>query len=160
MAGGGDPKGDRPRPAALDRGIVPTLLAANLRRAQTTIYDHFERWFAADDMTPLQFSTLNLIEMNPGMSQKTMASFTHVERASFGESVARLEAKGLVERRPDPTDGRAKVMNLTAEGRAVLNRILAGILEQERAYAAVLTEAEQNQLIGLLQKLTRSRPAG
>ena len=86
----------------MNRGITHTLLAAQLRRAQSKFYKHFERWFADDEMTPLQFSTLNLIELDPGMSQKLMASFTSVERASFGECLARLEDKGLIERRLDP----------------------------------------------------------
>lgn len=139
----------------LRRGIADTLLGAQLRRAQRKMYERFEAWFRADEMTPLQFSILNLIELNPQMSQKELASHMKVEPASFGESLARLESKGLIVRSPDPRDRRAKMMRLTPAGRRVLDRLVAEIHDMERACAENLTEAEQARLLQLLEKFNR-----
>jgi len=137
------------------RGITDTLLGAQLRRAQRKMYEQFEAWFQADEMTPLQFSILNLIELHPELTQKELASQMKVEPASFGESLARLENKGLIVRNPDPRDRRAKMMRLTPDGRRVLDRLIREIHDMERACASNLTEAEQARLLQLLEKFNR-----
>lgn len=144
--------------AALERGIVHGLLAARLRRAQRGIYQHFEDWFRDVEMTPLQFSILNLIELNPTVNQKDMASFTLVERPSFGETLMRLKRKGLIERRRDPGDRRANLMRLTPLGRELLKRMIREVPRQELKWSARLTDRERTTLMRLLQKLTQEPP--
>ena len=50
---------------------------------------------------------------------------------SMGELVAGLERGGWVERRPDPTDGRARLVYLTPAGRDLVIRGLHHIAEIE-----------------------------
>lgn len=152
--------GAPPAATALRRGIADTLLGAQIYRAQKRMQRHFEAWFRDDEMTTLQFSILNLIELNPQMSQKELASHSSVEPASFGESLVRLEGKGLIAREPDARDRRAKVVRLTAAGKAMLDRMVAQVHAMERHYASNLTEAEQARLLQLLEKLNGERRAG
>jgi DNA-binding MarR family transcriptional regulator len=56
------------------------------------------------------------------------ADMTH---QSMGELVATMERRGWAERRPDPRDGRARLICLTAEGRALTRRGLHHIKEIE-----------------------------
>jgi DNA-binding MarR family transcriptional regulator len=61
--------------------------------------------------------------------------------------VARLEAAGLVERRPDPTDGRATLVTITAAGSDYmrdLHRRRADLLAEQ---IATLPEAERRALL-------------
>ena len=60
---------------------------------------------------------------------------------SMGELVARLERGGWVERRPDPTDGRARLVCLTASGRHLVIRGLHHIAEIEAAWQERWREA-------------------
>jgi DNA-binding MarR family transcriptional regulator len=62
-----------------------------------------------------------------------------------------LEAVGLVQRHPDPADGRRRVLALTEKGQALWSRLLERL--QQRSALFTLTIEEQNQLLGLLKKV-------
>jgi DNA-binding MarR family transcriptional regulator len=70
--------------------------------------------------------------------------------------VDRLAARGLIERCPDPADGRGRRLSLTDEGRAVQRQIgrrhARGVA---RAVSTALTPADQRQLETLCRKLAR-----
>lgn len=66
-----------------------------------------------------------------------------------------LEAVGLVQRQPDPTDGRRRILVLTDQGLALWSRLLERM--QQRSALFTLTIEEQNQLLGLLQKVETNR---
>src|ERR1700754_186085 len=73
---------------------------------------------------------------------------------SITVAVDRLEAKGLVERRADGTDRRARIVHLTKEGRKLITRAYADhAADLERLASASLTRAERKTLIGLLKKI-------
>lgn len=57
--------------------------------------------------------------------QTTLAEQMGVEAMTLSTYLDRLEARGLVERRPDPTDRRAKLIHLTEEAPAVLEKVQA-----------------------------------
>ena len=66
----------------------------------------------------------------------------------MGATLAGLERRGLVERRPDPEDGRRSVMSLTDAGRQVLrSRRDAGTEHMAQALAAEFTREELAQLM-------------
>ena len=60
----------------------------------------------AQDMTRAQWGILLWLERQPGLSQKELAELLEVEPISVARVVDRLEARGMVERRPDPKDRR------------------------------------------------------
>jgi DNA-binding MarR family transcriptional regulator len=65
----------------------------------------------------------------------------------------RLERAGLVERAPDPQDRRGVLIRLTAKGRDVIDATTEAHLANERRLLAALSDAEREQLAGLLRKL-------
>jgi MarR family transcriptional regulator for hemolysin len=60
----------------------------------------------AQGMTRAQWGILLWLERQPGLSQKELAELLEVEPISVARLVDRLEARGMVERRPDPKDRR------------------------------------------------------
>jgi len=66
------------------------------------------------------------------------ADMTH---QSMGELVAAMERRGWAERRPDPRDGRARLICLTAEGRELTRRGLHHIKEIEAEWQQRWREA-------------------
>ncbi len=68
----------------------------------------------------------------------------------------RLEADGLVRRVPDPEDRRGLLVELTEEGRALVDEVAPVHLANERAMLAALTPAEQQRFVELLRKLLLS----
>jgi DNA-binding MarR family transcriptional regulator len=59
------------------------------------------------------------------------AGLTH---QAMGEVVAQLERRGLVERIPDPSDGRARLVRLTPEGRKVVRAAVEEIARIEQGW--------------------------
>lgn len=64
-----------------------------------------------------------------------LADRAHMTKQSVGEVTSDLEKRGYVERVPDPSDGRAKIIRLTERGRdaQALGRELIDEIEQEWA---------------------------
>lgn len=67
--------------------------------------------------------TLVHVERAGDVRQSVLAERMGVEAMTLSGSLDRLEARGLVVRRPDPDDRRAKIVELTSEGVSVLKRI-------------------------------------
>lgn len=104
------------------------------------------------DLTPVQFGALNAIRTNPGIDQARLAGLIAYDRATIGGVVDRLEAKGLVARQVSPKDRRARVMRLTAEGEALLARVLPEVQALQADILMGLTEAERAEFLRLAAK--------
>ena len=77
----------------------------------------------------------------------------HLPAASVTHSVAQLEKSGLVERSPDPKDGRGTLVSITDQGIALVS---AATPELNRYFQALgLDAAELGQLKALLNKVRR-----
>jgi MarR family 2-MHQ and catechol resistance regulon transcriptional repressor len=72
---------------------------------------------------------------------------------SMTAAVDRLERKGLVTRRATPRDRRAKVLELTLEGKRVVEAAFRRHAAALEAAMAILNGAEKRQLYGLLKNL-------
>ena len=74
--------------------------------------------------------------VDPDGSRLTdLADRAHMAKQSVGEVATDLEKRGYVERVPDPSDGRAKIIRLTARGRKAqtLGWVLINDIEREWA---------------------------
>jgi DNA-binding MarR family transcriptional regulator len=70
----------------------------------------------------------------------------------------RLEQMGLVERLPDPTDRRGRLVALTDRGREVVDAAVADHLANEQRLLGALDAREREQLASLLRTLLLSPP--
>ncbi len=87
--------------------------------------------------------------LNPTELSRTML----LSSGGTTKRLDRLEAAGLVERRPDPGDRRGTLVRLTRRGKALIDRAVARHVANEEAILRVLTSAEQRSLDRLLRKL-------
>ncbi len=89
-----------------------------------------------------------------------LAKLEQISPQSMGATLAGLEARGLVERRRDPDDGRRVILSISAAGRDVLgSRRNARTEALAGALAAGFTPAELRQLMAatpLLERLAHS----
>ena len=90
----------------LSGNLAGRLLAPALNLSQFTVLNHFARLGGERPLVQLA-----------GAMQVTKAAMTN--------TVARLQAKGLLQVRPDPADGRSKLVSLTAEGLAARQAAVA-----------------------------------
>lgn len=67
-----------------------------------------------------QGSVLGRLDREGPQSTSKLANAERVRPQSMGQTVAELETQGLIERHPDPADGRRSLIELTDAGRAEL----------------------------------------
>ena len=108
---------------------------------------------AVSDATGVSFGksrALRRLAQRP-MSMSELADALDIEKPNATTVVAELEAAGLVRRRPHPTDGRAKLAELTARGRQLARRADKILATPPPGLTALSTE----QLTTLAQILER-----
>ena len=107
------------------------------------------------DVTPVQASILMVVFSRPGIDQKSLAEVIALDRATTGNVVGRLEARGLLRRTTPKSDRRARALFLTSSGK-LLNRKLGSVTrEARRLLVRELTAAEQRELVRLMRKILR-----
>ncbi|MEV5847204.1 MarR family transcriptional regulator [Streptomyces sp. NPDC051985] len=105
-------------------------------------------WVAGLGLTVAQASALR--EMIGPMTMRELAGRMSCEPSNATVVIDKLESLRLIERRPHPTDRRAKQLVLTPEGAGLRERLLE-VLAEEPLFAG-LTQDEQEALEGLLKR--------
>ena len=88
-------------------------------------------------VTRVQLALFRNLDLE-GTRLTELAGRAGVTKQSMGELVDRAEAFGVVERRPAPGDGRAKIVAFTPAGLRMLDRFREGVAEAERRLAAAI----------------------
>lgn len=88
-----------------------------------------------------------------GLRSTELATYARMTKQSMGYLVDHLSAGNYVERVPDPTDQRAKVVRLTERGHLVSRQIQKAVREMEAAWAQRIGSARMQQLREILQDL-------
>ncbi|WP_344774409.1 MarR family winged helix-turn-helix transcriptional regulator [Gryllotalpicola kribbensis] len=96
--------------------------AAELRRAVSQVKRRMRNNRSTDLSAP-ESSVLSRLDRNGPDSIAGLARWDQVTPQTMGSTVASLEARGFIERRPDPEDGRRFVLSLTAAGARQLHDI-------------------------------------
>ncbi|WP_395334470.1 MarR family transcriptional regulator [Novosphingobium sp. BL-8H] len=137
---------------------LETLPGHLIRRLQQIAVALFTASMAeADiDLTAVQFAAMLTLRDHPGLDQQTLAGLIAYDRVTLGGVIDRLVQKDLVARETSPTDRRARILTLTGEGRAVLDRAIPFVDQVQDDILAGLTDAEQETFVTLLSKLTRA----
>jgi len=125
------------------------LLVRRLRQAQVD-----------GEVTLPESSALARLDRAGPTTASALAKLEQISPQSMGATLAALEARGLIERRPDPDDGRQAVISLTKSGLQVLrNRRSARTEHLARALSTSFTRAELKQLMAaapLIDRLAQS----
>lgn len=113
---------------------------------------------ASLELTPALFAILNVVGAREGIIQQELGATLGIDRSTMVSLVDRLEGTGLAERRPSPTDRRAREIAITAKGRRLLQRARGRILETEDEIFAGLGTGEREDLVRLLRRALGSVP--
>ncbi|MFF5451715.1 MarR family winged helix-turn-helix transcriptional regulator [Streptomyces sp. NPDC012950] len=120
-------------------------------------YEEYEQAAAQHALTGAQARVLGLLSLEP-LPMRRIAQKLKCEPSNITGIVDRLEARGLVERRPAPDDRRVKLAVPTEEGRAVARRLRES-LDFAREPLGELTEVERALLRDLLKRMLGVYPA-
>ena len=105
-------------------------------------------------MTRAQWAVLLRLERREGLKQSDLAEDLDIQPITLTRLVDRLCDNGLIERRPDPNDRRAKRLYLTAAARPLLDRISAQV---EDLAETVLAGLDANAVGVMLTQLGLAR---
>jgi DNA-binding MarR family transcriptional regulator len=113
----------------------------------------------AENLTPLQggvLAYLNKVDGEPGIDQNGLAARMGIDRARASQLVDELEARGIVERRVNGADRRARLLRLTPRGEKVRVRLRGPTSAGQMRVFAALTDRERDLFLDLLVRLVES----
>ena len=105
-----------------------------------------DRRASAHGMTRAQWALLIWLERQPGLSQKELAELLEVEPITVARLIDRLEARGMVERRPDPRDRRIWRLHLCPPAYPMLGEIASQRTEIARMVTAGIDQPTQDAM--------------
>jgi DNA-binding MarR family transcriptional regulator len=110
-----------------DRAQQAPGTAGELMKATTRLRARLRAESAPRDMSWnwSQLTTLGRLVVDGPATTSDLAQAEHLRRQSMAEIVAALRAGGLVESKPDPSDGRKMLIHATPRGRALSENIPA-----------------------------------
>ena len=125
-----------------------------LRRAQQISVSIFHDEMGSE-LTPIQYAVLRNLAAHPGTDQVSLAALTGIDTSTGATVCARLEEKGLLERKVIPTNRRQRALTITGAGEQQLADMIPGAQRLRRRLLAPLTGPEQLQFMALLTKLVQ-----
>ena len=168
----GAPTGTTPAgPAAVDTGPWPGGLALvegmaapspdrpfrsvgfTISTTGYAIARRFREVLAPLGLEPREFALLRSLAGAEGVTQQAIAERMGVAPSRMVAFVDTLAERGLLERRQNPDDRRARALYLTTAGRELLGRAFALAADQERQLTDDLSGEEREQLLELLSRV-------
>jgi DNA-binding MarR family transcriptional regulator len=111
---------------------------------------------AEGELSLPESSALRRLERGGPATVTALAKAEQISVQSMGATLHTLEARRLIDRHPDPADGRRSVMSVTEAGLVALSdKRNARIAQLARVLAAEFTPAERGQIMAALPLIER-----
>jgi len=113
--------------------------------------------FTASELESWEFDVLSALRRAGSpyqLSPKALLQQTLVSSGTMTNRIDRLVARGLVERRTDPHDGRGILVVMTDRGRTRVDTAISVLLAAENQLLDKLSVHDQDHLASLLRKLS------
>jgi DNA-binding MarR family transcriptional regulator len=105
------------------------------------------------DITPAHWRALRVLKRHGKMRLSELSVHLRIAPRSATEVVDALEDRGLVQRRPDPGDRRATLVDLTDQGNSVLDAVRAARGSEAQWFFGRLSPADRAHLTRILGRL-------
>ena len=139
-----------------DLDVAPLAVLSRVSRLARHLESARAGAFSNHELEQWEFDVLSALrragepyELSPG----ALVTQTLVTSGTMTNRIDRLQARGLVVRRPAPEDRRGVLVRLTPAGRARVDDALADLLDVERLLLAELAPGDQERLAALLRSL-------
>jgi DNA-binding MarR family transcriptional regulator len=139
-----------------DLPVGPIEVITRLGRVRTRIDDELAAVFAGYDLSPADFTVIAALRRaGPpyALAQSVLMARLGLTSGTVSVRLGRLEGKGIVTRTPSSDDARGVLVTLTDKGAQLFDRVAPAHLRNEDVLLSALTDAERDQLAGLLRKL-------
>lgn len=132
---------------------LPRVAAPLARRLQQICASLIAEELEGSGVVQLEFAMLRFVVDMPGIEQRRVADAIGIDRNSASLISDRLERQGLIVRRINDTDRRARELHLTGKGTQVFETLLPKIRAANDRILSPLAAHERTLLIDLLAKL-------
>jgi len=105
------------------------------------------------DLPMWDYVVLVALRDGPVQSQSRLSAVTGRDQTRLIPILDRLAERGALRRVPDPTDRRARIVELTAEGLSLATGCQSAIRQMERELLSDLPEPDRQSFVGLLERV-------
>jgi DNA-binding MarR family transcriptional regulator len=137
----------------IDASYLESLLGYNARRAALAVIGVFLQRMAPCGLRPVGVSVLTLIAHNPGITSRQICAALDILPPNLVGMIKSLDKRGLIERRPHPSDRRAQGLHLSPDGKKLQKSAQATATRLESDVASRLSADELDTLKSLLRKV-------
>jgi DNA-binding MarR family transcriptional regulator len=130
-----------------------------MHRALQLALDIYSEQLGPEGLTQRQFAVLAVVEARPGLTQSDLVKTTGIDRSTLADLVARMTAKGLLERERSTLDARAMAVRLTETGLIALTDARPKVAVVDKRILSLLPKAKRNGFMDLLTGLAAAADA-
>ncbi|MBE3116015.1 MarR family transcriptional regulator [Candidatus Bathyarchaeota archaeon] len=105
------------------------------------------------NVTSVQAMVLGFLDDEDRITSSELGKRTELDSATLTGILDRLEAAGFIERKGNPDDRRSISIHLTRQGKLMSREATRVITEANLEFLEVLTDAQKNDLHGIIKKL-------
>ncbi len=134
-------------------GRLSDHLGFRLRRLQNELARNYLLSIKHLNVRPGVASILELVNVNPGISQVKLGQEMGMDKSAVGILVDDLEERGYIERRRSKQDRRNYELTLTQQGRVLIDDLFEELKKTERHALAVLEPHELASIGRILDKV-------
>ena len=138
---------------------LETLPGHHIRRLHQIAVAVFLQETQGHGVTPVQFAALQSVANAPDTDQRTLAGRIGLDTSTVAGVIDRLEARGLLLRKPSADDRRVRLLVLTDAGHALLRVVAPAMHNAQARMLAPLPKAERAEFMRMLQVLVTSNNA-
>ena len=107
----------------------------------------------ASQLTPVQYGLLTALSIHGALDQVSLAEELGLDRTTTAEVLSRLQQRGLVARKSNPDDRRARLARITRRGRTLTVAMFGAMQRAQDRLCAPLTQKERDVFMATLVRL-------
>jgi DNA-binding MarR family transcriptional regulator len=134
-------------------GLLARSPSHLLHRVLQLALDIYAEECGAAGVTQRQFAVLSAVAENEGVTQTALVKATGIDRSTLADMVARMIAKGHLERQRSDHDARANSVRLSLTGRAMLEEIAPMVAMADARILALLKPGKREGFLDLLSDM-------
>lgn len=138
--------------AALEQGVTAQFLGPRVRVLWNLLSARMLEALEPFGLKTGAFSTLALINANPGCSQTELARALGMDKSAVVPIIDELEQRGLARRVRSSEDRRRHALVATDAAQGVINEMHAAVSVVGRPIRQTMTPEEYRQLLSLLER--------
>jgi len=131
-------------------GLLERSPSHLLHRVLQLALDIYAEECGAAGVTQRQFAVLSAVAQNEGVTQTALVKATGIDRSTLADMVARMIAKGHLERQRSDQDARANSVRLSDSGRVMLEEIAPMVAMADARIMALLKPSKREGFLDLL----------